>query len=141
MASTNHESIDLFVGRVLHTLLGRHGALQVFLFGPAGEPFWCARKPLSREDMNILQHALDLIGRLEAEKPKPFICHDAGGRFSVAALGRDSDLFVVCVNFTPDRAAAEARVALVRDDLLHRVEHLRNGGMRLVAGYSTGARG
>ena len=49
MAPTSHESIDLFVSQVLHTLLGRHGALQVFLFGPAGEPFWCARKPLAPE--------------------------------------------------------------------------------------------
>ncbi len=130
-----HESIDLFVSRVLHTLLARHRAVQVFLFGPSGSPFWCARSPLTSEDMHILEIALDLIERLEADKPKPFIGHDAAGRFSVAALGRDSDLFVVCVNHGLDRAAAEARVALVRDELLPKVTNIRNGEVRVAAGY------
>ncbi|MGC4113666.1 MAG: response regulator [Myxococcales bacterium] len=132
-----HESIDHFVSRVLHTLLGRHGALQVFLFGPSGSPFWCARSPLISEDMGILQRALDLIEKLEADKPKPFIGHDAAGRFSVAALGGDSDLFVVCVNHGLDRAAAKARVALVRHDLLPNVASIRNGEMRVAAGYQS----
>ncbi|MGC4116891.1 MAG: hypothetical protein QM765_20480 [Myxococcales bacterium] len=135
MAFTGQESIDLFLGRVLHTLLGRHGAEQIFLFGPAGEPFWCARPPLTSDDLRTLQQALGLIERLEAERPKPFIGHDPGGRFSVAALGRDSDLHVVCVHDGVDAAVAEARVVQVRDALEPRVANVRNGRERSATGY------
>ncbi len=131
-------AIDAFVSRVLHHLLSRHTAEQVYLFGPAGEPFWCARTPLTPADLRLLEDALGLIGSLENARPKPFIGHDAAGRFSVAALATDSDLYVVCVNHGPDRLAAEARVALMRDELEPQVQHLRTKALREAAGLYQG---
>jgi hypothetical protein len=128
-------SIDALVTRVLHEMLRRHSAEQVFLFGPSGDPFWCAKKPIRRDELMLLEQALGLIQAVEASKPKPFIDHDGGGRFSVAALGEDSDLYVVCVNPLPDRQVAEARVIELRDDLRPRIRDFRNREIRVAAGY------
>ena len=129
------QDIDALAERVLRDVLKRHTAEQLFLFGPSGEPFWCARKPIRRDELFLLEQALGLIQAVEATKPKPFIDHDSAGRFSVAALGDDSDLYVVCVNPTPDRQVAEARVVELRDDLRPRVRDLRNREIRVANGY------
>ncbi len=127
--------LDALVARVLREVLKRHTAEQVFLFGPSGDPFWCARKPIRRDEMSILEQALSLIDAVEASRPKPFIDHDSSGRFSVAALGQDSDLYVVCVNPSPDRQVAEARVVDLRDDLRLGVRDVRNRESRVANGY------
>ena len=128
-------SIEALAERVLRDVLKRHAAEQLFLFGPSGDPFWCARKPIRGNELFYLEQALGLIQAVEATKPKPFIDHDSAGRFSVAALGDDSDLYVVCVNPTPDRQAAEARVVELRDDLRPQVQDFRNREIRVAAGY------
>jgi hypothetical protein len=131
---TNKQAIDAFVTRILNTILARHGGQQVFLFGPAGEPFWCARHPFPHSDLGILSEAVDLIERKAANSPKPFLGHDSAGRFTVAALGGDSDLYLVAVNEGPDRIAAEARVAKIRSDLVDKVASVRNAAERATAG-------
>lgn len=131
----NKLDIDALAERVLRDVLKRHAAEQVFLFGPSGDPFWCARKPVKRDELFLLEKALGLIEAVEATKPKPFIDHDSGGRFSVAALGDDSDLFVVSINPMPDRQVAEARVVELRDDLRPRVQDFRNKQIRVASGY------
>ena len=83
----------------------------------------------------VQEQALGLIQAVEATNPKPFIDHDNGGRFSVAALGDDSDLYVVCINPMPDRQVAEARVVELRDDLRPRVLDFRNREIRFASGY------
>ncbi|HCF57015.1 MAG TPA: hypothetical protein DFS52_03335 [Myxococcales bacterium] len=128
-------SVEALVERVLRDVLKRQAAEQLFLFGPSGEPFWCARKPIHRDEMFVLEQALALIQAVETTKPKPFIDHDSAGRYSVAALGGDSDLYVVCVNPLPDRQAAEARVVHLRDVLRVRVRDVRNREIRVANGY------
>jgi hypothetical protein len=127
--------IDALAERVLRDVLKRHAATQLFLFGPSGEPFWCARKPVKNDDLFLLEKALGLIEAVEATKPKPFIDHDSAGRFSVAALGDDSDLYVVCINPMPDRQVAETRVVELRDDLRPRVQDFRTREIRVASGY------
>ena len=97
-------------------MIARHGGGQVFLFGPEGQPFWASRLPVQRSELTLLRDALDLIERLEAQLPRPFLSSDPGGRFVVAALDTTHDLYVVRFG-GPDRVAAEARVVAIRDDL------------------------
>jgi len=127
--------IDALVSRVLRDVLKRRSARQVFLFGAAGEPFWCAEHPIRPDDLMLLEHALGLIQTVEAYRPKPFIDHDPRGLFTIAALGEDSDLYVVVMNSLPDRIAAEARVDLVRADLNGELRALRSRPLRVGAGY------
>ncbi len=105
---------DAFVVGLLHRLMGRHRYSQVYLFGPAGEPFWAARMPLDELELPLLSEALDLIEAAESAHPKPFIAHDKHGRFVVGAIDASEDLYVVLV--TPDReaAAAHAWVSVAR---------------------------
>ena len=111
---------DAFVVGLLHRLMGRHRYAQVYLFGPAGEPFWAVRMPLDESEIPLLSEALDLIEAAEAAHPKPFIAHDRHGRFVVGAIDASEDLYVVLV--TPDRegTAAHARVSVARLDEVRR---------------------
>lgn len=121
---------DAFLIGLLHRLMSRHGGTQVFLFGGDGDPFWAARTPLHQSELRLLSDALDLIERLEKDRPKPFIGHDPNGRFTFAALDGRADLYVVVFAEGPDREAAEARVVAMRDELLPVAEPIRRLWLR-----------
>jgi len=126
----DRHTLDALVTRVLNTMLARHRCQQLFLFGPAGDPFWCARTPLTNQDVNLLTAGLNLIEKTEDSRPKPFVGHDPLGRFAVAAIGGDSDLYFIVVNHVPDRAAAEATVPLIRGELAPELRPVRNRAER-----------
>lgn len=121
---------DAFVVGLLHRLIGRHRYTQIYLFGPAGEPFWAAQMPLDEAELPLLSEALDLIESAEAAHEKPFIAHDRQGRFVVAAIDGNEDLYVVLV--TPDREAdvkhawvSRERIEDVRKEIAPHVAALR----------------
>ena len=121
---------DAFLTGLLHRLLSRHGGSQVFLFGAEGDPFWAARTPLDPSELTLLREALDLIEALEENRPKPFVGHDPGRRFTVAALDSQEDLYVVVFADGPDREAAEARVVAMRNELRVVAEPVRQAWLR-----------
>jgi hypothetical protein len=111
---------ELLVG-FLHRMMARHAASQLFLFGPAGEPFWAARTPIHPWELTILSEAIDLLQALEADRARPFAAVDPRRRFHVAALDFREDLYVVVFDDGLEPKAAEARVACLaprlRDDV------------------------
>ena len=121
---------DAFLTGLLHRLMARHGGTQVFLFGGEGDPFWAARTPLSHSELRLLGEAVDLLQSIEGTRPKPFVGHDASGRFTVAALDAKEDLYVVVVADGPDRAVAEARVVAMRSGLADVADPIRQVWLR-----------
>jgi hypothetical protein len=104
------------VDALLSRLLTRHGGRQIFLFGPAGEPFWAAHLPVAERDLDLLDRGLALLAQLEASRPKPFFAHDRERRLVVAALDGAEDLYVVVLQEALDPEPAELRAALIRRD-------------------------
>lgn len=128
--------IDRFVASVLQQVLARHGGQQILLFGPEAEPFWCAHQPITGTQLALLRSALDLIEeKAEAGTDKPFVASDSAGRFRIAALGSDSDLYVVCIDDDAERPPSEASVGAIRDEVAGELAHLRNKVLRFEAGY------
>ena len=119
------DEIDSLVPALLKRALARHGGTQAFLFGPSGDPFWAARAPVAQAELGLLAEALDLLESLEEDHQRPFIGHDEGGRFVVAALDAAEDAYVVVLSTELDRLAAEARVVLMREELQTVTEPLR----------------
>jgi hypothetical protein len=126
------EQLGAVVARVLHAVLARYKADQIFLFAPEGEPFWVAREPITKGELDIFKRALDWLAKLETTHEKPFAARAADGAYSVAALANDSDLFIVLIDRDSDLCATD-RVALVRDAVRPDVEHLRTKAMRAAA--------
>ena len=114
------------VDSLLRRFLARYGARQVFVFGSTGEPFRAGRLPVEREELVGLQHALDLIEQMEAAaRPKPFFARDVENDLLVAALEEKEDIYVVVLGASDDGEPLEARVALLRAELVPYVGSLR----------------
>jgi hypothetical protein len=126
------------VDALLRRLLARHGGRQIFLFGPAGEPFWAARLPVAEHDLDLLDRALALLAQLEASRPKPFFAHDRERRLVVAALDGSEDLYVVVLQDALDPQPAELRAALIRRDAGPDLVPLREEIHRLAAAGRAG---
>lgn len=94
----------------------RLGASNVFLFGPAGDPFWAAWMPISRREVAILSDAIDALEAANAHRTKPYIGHDDERRYSFGALDTH-ELYFVLVMDVPAPDEAEARVADFRQRL------------------------
>ena len=119
--------VDAAVIQTLHALLSRFGVGQLFLFGADGEPFWPARTPVRPDEITLLDDALATIARLEATRAKPFAARSPDGRYTVAALAADCDLYIVVLDNAPTGDDAAARVTLIREAVLPAVERLRVG--------------
>jgi hypothetical protein len=83
--------IDVLAERVLRDVFKRRATEQLFLFGPSSNPFWRARQQQAGQARRAVNPG-EGAGAVESTKPKPLVDHDNAGRFSVAALGDDSDL-------------------------------------------------
>jgi hypothetical protein len=132
-----HRAAKRSAPEVLERLLARHEGRQVFVFGPTGAPFLAARLPVRPEEIPALDRALALIEQLEAHRPKPFFEYDAEHRLLVAALGSRGDLYFVVLDETLGPLAAEARVAVFRDELAPLAPTLRD--MLLASGGRSSA--
>ena len=115
----------VLVDRVLGRALAQRGGRQIFLFGAAGDPFWAACNPVEPEELEQLDDALGLIERLEQTRPKPFFAYTPRRDLLVAALDAQEDLYIVVLDAGPDTEAAEARVAVIRQELGPHVGSLR----------------
>jgi hypothetical protein len=113
------------VDGVLGRALAQGGGRQIFLFGGAGDPFWAARNPVEPDELERLSEALGLIERLEQTRAKPFFAYTPRRDLLVAALDAREDLYIVVLDAGPDTEAAEARVALIREELAPHVGSLR----------------
>ena len=116
---------EAIVDALLRRLLARHGARQAFLFGPNGEPFRPARVPVEREELVLLERALNLIERMECSRPKPFFARDCANDLLVAALEEKEDLYFVVLGASGDPEPVESSVAILRSELLPYIEPLR----------------
>jgi hypothetical protein len=123
------KQLDVVVARVLHSVLARYRADQIFLFAADGHPFWVARDPITPGELGVFKSALDLLAKLETTHEKPFAGRAPDGSYAVAALADDSDLFIVLIE-RDGMLCAEERVAVVRDAVLPGLEHLRTKAMR-----------
>ena len=103
--------------RYLRHVSERWWGAQVFLFDATGNKFWAARHKIRAAEIAQLRAALDYIEECEEQQPKPFLSHSVELSVTVAALGGWSDLYLVVLAGEPDRARAEARLALDRDEL------------------------
>jgi hypothetical protein len=122
------------VDTLLRRLLARTGSRQVFLFGPEGEPFMAARLPIERAELAQLNHALDLLERMEeAHRPKPFLASDAEHGLLVAALDEQEDLYVVMLETDPEPEPVEARAAILRQEVDASVAALLRAEMKRLA--------
>ena len=113
------------VEALLAQLQRRHGGEQIFLFGASGDPFWAARTPVEEAEIEELNQALTLLQQLEEKRPKPFFAYTPKRDLLVAALDSTVDLYIVVLAAGPDREAAEARVALIREELAPHAKALR----------------
>ena len=125
------DELTVIVGLALRAVLSAYRAEQLFLFGPDGNPFWAARTPVQPQELTILERALDLIAAVEGKRAKPFVARSSDAAFSIAALGEDSNLYLVVLASDSHGAPAEGRVALMRDKLRPAVEHLRTAALRV----------
>jgi hypothetical protein len=113
------------VDGVLGRALAQGGGRQIFLFGATGDPFWAARNPVQAEELDRLSEALGLIERLEQTRAKPFFAYTPRRDLLVVALDAREDLYIVMLDAGPDTEAAEARVAVIRQELAPHVGSLR----------------
>lgn len=128
---SDQAAVSTFITKLLHRLMSRYGGTQIFLFGPEGEPFWPARVPITQDELHLFAKALDFIERVEAELPKPFVAVDPEGRYTIALVGADFDLYVVVFVDEPDRLAAEARVYRIRDEMAPELSRLPPEALRV----------
>ena len=117
--------MDDLDARVRKTLSMLDGG-QAFLFGPAGEPFIALGKRVTSAELALLRSALELIEKLDAKHPRPFVGRDPHGHFVLTALDEREDLWVVVLTFAGGNpAAAASNLADSRADFGDLLEPIR----------------
>jgi hypothetical protein len=114
-----------FIAVLLTRMRMQRGVHQIFLFGPKGVPLHVARHPIPPNELALLDDGLALLAALEPSMPRPFLADDPQGRFRMAALDEQHDVFVMVMDTSADTAAAEERAAAIRGDLARHVGTLR----------------
>lgn len=123
----DYDAMSALAQDILRRLVLREGVVQAFVFNSEGDPFWAGRRPISADELQILDEAAALIVEAERSMAKPFLAVDEAGRFSAAALEPDTDLYLVLIH---GATAIEARLAVYRAELRAALSPIRNESLR-----------
>jgi hypothetical protein len=125
MARVKSRTAIAFIGVLLTRVKMHRSAHQIFLFGPKGAPLHVARHPVPPAELALLDDALGLFAALEPERPRPFVADDPQGRFTMAALDDQHDVFVMIIENGANAATAQERATAIRGDLQRHTGTLR----------------
>jgi hypothetical protein len=116
---------DTFLALLLTRARLNHGGAQIFFCGPKGEPLHVARRPIHPAELELLGEALGLLPELERAQPRPLRASDPGGRFTLAALDEEHDMFVMIFEKPAEAEAREARALAIRKEIEPHTARLR----------------
>ena len=116
---------DTFVAMLLTRTRLQHGSEQIFLFGPRGEPLHVARKPIKPAELELLEEALALLQDQAPALPRPLRVSDPTGRFTLAALDQEHEMFLMIFEKPVPAETREARATAIRGAIAPHTERLR----------------
>lgn len=116
---------DTFLALLLTRARLNHGGAQIFIFGPKGEPLHVARRPIAPAELELLDEVVALLPELAQAQPRPLRASDPGGRFTLAAIDEEHEMFLMIFEKPAEAEAREARALAIRKEIEPHTERLR----------------